>query len=207
MKTLRITLATVLAILVAAPAAAQVDLSLEAHGGLGVPTGSWNDNDILGTAWGIGATAVLGVVPGTVDLYGGYDRYSFGVDDDDGELEGADASAISDGFRLGLRLYMAGSGVEPFVHAGGIYNKVNYKVSGGGAIGFDFESNRSLGVEAGGGVIIPVSRGPTTALGMVPAIRYRTHELEYDISSEFDENASAGSILFDLGVRLEFQGP
>jgi len=176
-----------------------VPVSIEARGGFAFPTGEWTDDVDLGTGVGFGVSAIVGVTP-MINVYGGWERYSFELDDE-GDLEGADVDAVDSGFRLGAEVALPlAAPVSPFVFGGLTYSKLSVSASGGGA-SVEVDSDNSLGFEVGAGARIPLG----TVIAFTPTIRYGSHSAEFDAFSEFgQEDVSVGRVTLDLALRFSF---
>ena len=173
----------------------------EVRGGFAVPTGDWNEEDDIENGFGFGANVQLQVLP-LVMLYGGWERYAFGIDlGDDPDFEGVDADATDSGFRAGAKvaLPLQGlTGLAPFAFAGLTYSQVETGASDGGS-SISFESDNALGFEVGGGVEVPVA----PALSLTPALRYRSHAAEFDAFAELGgEETTVSYISLDVGLKL-----
>jgi opacity protein-like surface antigen len=169
-------------------------LALEVRGGAALPTGDWNEDEELDTGFGFGANARAMVSP-TMSVYAGYEMYMFPVD-----IEGlgdVDADIEDAGFRGGVAvgIPMANPGFAPYLELGVIYNTTTLSVSDGSTSG-EVESERGFGFEAGVGVAVPL--GPN--LSITPALRYRSHEVEFEDVAE--GNTTASYISLDIGLRL-----
>ena len=150
-KTLALLLAAS-SLAVAAPAAAQLPVSVELRLDAGIPTG--DAADAVDTGVGFGVRASLDVAP-TFALYGGYSRMEFDVDEDLGE-----GDVDEEGFELGGRLslgYGHGS-TQPYVLLGALFHE------------------DETGFETGIGADYAVSWN----LSVTPEVRYRNvDELDY----------------------------
>jgi opacity protein-like surface antigen len=178
----------------ARPAMAQgvIPLAVEGRAGVGFPTGDFGDNDDIGTGFGFGGDVVLRVLP-LVNIYGGWEYYSF-----DGKGE-SDGSRITDsGARAGAQLSIPVgpvTGVSPFVSAGVLYNRATAEASEGSA-SLKFTSDWKLGYEVGAGVAVPVA----PAVSVIPAVRYRAHDVEFG-----DLEAVSGNISYltlEIGAKV-----
>jgi opacity protein-like surface antigen len=176
--------------------AQQLPLSIEIRGGAALPTGDWNDDDVFETGLGFGA-AVTFRPTSALGVYAGWDRFSFGVDDEEAGEEEVDASLNDSGFRAGaeLALPVSGAPVSPFVSAGVFYGKTELEVDGDvGSVGFETDS--SIGFEAAVGV--GFNAGPVTVR---PAVGYRTRSLEFE-GEEAGEDDTISYFTFILGISL-----
>lgn len=176
----------------AAEAQGILPIAVEVRGGYAIPTGDLGDSDVE-DGLGFGVNAQLSVMP-MLSVYGGWERYSFGIDMGDTD---ADGDVVDSGFRVGLQAGLPFTpfiGVSPFVFAGGIYNSTSLEGSGGG-VSVSVDSDRSVGYELGGGLAIPV--GP--ALQLTPAVRYRSHSVEFD---DVDTDSNMSYFTAEIGLRL-----
>ncbi|HEY0025724.1 MAG TPA: outer membrane beta-barrel protein [Longimicrobium sp.] len=133
---------------VAAPAVAQVPLSVELRLDAGIPTGDAADEVDAGVGFGVRAS--LDLAP-TFALYGGYSQFSF--DYDDGPILGGSEVEL-EGFELGGRVGLGtGGGVaNPYAMLGALFHE------------------DETGLEAGLGADYAVSYN----LSVTPEVRYRT---------------------------------
>lgn len=175
----------------AAEAQGILPIAVEVRGGYAIPTGDLGDSDV-DDGLGFGVNAQIAFMP-MLAAYVGWERYSFGIDT---ETDSVDADITDSGFRFGLQATLPFTpfiGVNPFVFAGGIYNSAEMSASGGG-VSVSGDSDSSLGYEFGGGLAIPL--GPR--LQFTPAVRYRSHSVEFG-------DADAGDMSYltaEVGLRL-----
>lgn len=146
-KTLALLLAAS-SLALAAPAAAQLPVSVELRLDAGIPTG--DAADVVDTGVGFGVRAALDVAP-TFAIYGGYSQFRFDFDDDT-VLGGGDIEL--EGFELGGRVGLGtGGGVaNPYVMLGALFHE------------------EETGLEAGLGADYAVSYN----VSVTPEVRYRT---------------------------------
>ena len=146
-KTLALLLAAS-SLAVAAPAAAQLPVSVELRLDAGIPTG--DAADVVDTGVGFGVRASLDLAP-TFAIYGGYSQFSFDYDDDT-ILDGGEVEL--EGFELGGRVGLGtGGGVaNPYAMLGALFHE------------------DETGLEAGLGADYAVSYN----LSVTPEVRYRT---------------------------------
>lgn len=176
------------------PAMAQgvIPLAVEGRVGVAFPTGDLGENDDVGAGFGFGGDVVLRVFP-LVNVYGGWEHYSF-----DGKGESDGSSVTDSGIRAGAQLSIPVgmvTGFSPFVSAGLLYNRASAE-AGEGSASLKFTSDWKLGYEVGAGVSVPVA----PAVSVVPAVRYRAHDVEF---SDFD--VAWGSISYlslEMGVKV-----
>jgi opacity protein-like surface antigen len=176
------------------PAMAQgvIPLAVEGRVGAGFPTGDFGEDDDVGTGLGFGADAVLRVLP-LVNVYGGWERYSF---DGKGESNGTNVtdSGIRAGAQLSIPVGMV-TGFSPFVSAGLLYNRTSAEATEGSA-SLKFTSDWKLGYELGAGISVPVA----PALSVVPAVRYRSHDVSFSDLEGFSGTISYLSV--EAGLKL-----
>lgn len=169
-------------------------LAVEVRGGAGFPVGDLGEGDAIGTGWGFEGNAQLRVAP-LISVYGGYDIISFDLDD---EGIASDATFRDQGFSAGAQLSLPTGmllGVSPFVRAGALFHQAEYDF---GDEAGDFESDRSLGYEVGGGLVFPLG----LVVSFTPAVRYRSYGLEFEGNQQSDENVSYINV--DLGLKFSF---
>ncbi len=175
-------------------------VGVEARGGIAFPSGEWNEDGDPGT--GFGVTAIIPVGGSQrFAIYGGWERYSFDLDEG-GDPEGGEFDAANSGARLGVEFMLPlprRIPVVPFVLGGATYSRLTLAARGGGA-SVEFESDRSLGFEIGGGIKVPLG----AVLTMIPMIRYGSHPAEFEALSGLEAEEEIGRITFDLGLRLGF---
>jgi hypothetical protein len=183
-------------------ASAQVALpfSLEARGGYAIPRGEWSEADNMENGWGYGFNAQYQLIP-MVSAYAGWDRHSFAMELRDEINQPFDGRSVDSGFRFGGQLSLPRSAlarVTAFAFLGATYRKLAIVVDQGNVSG-TVESRRTLGVETGGGLDIPLA----SIVTLTPALnyRFRTAEFEHLGSADFaDTDVSALTI--DLGLRF-----
>ena len=146
-KTLALLLAAS-SLAVAAPAAAQLPVSVELRLDAGIPTG--DAADVVDTGVGFGVRASLDLAP-TIAIYGGYSQFRFDFDDDT-VLGGGDIEL--EGFELGGRVGLGTGGAvaNPYFMLGALFHE------------------DETGLEAGLGADYAVSYN----LSVTPEVRYRT---------------------------------
>lgn len=190
--------ALLFAALLAAGTAAQaqglVPLAVEVRGGYAVPQGDWADGDGLGNGFGYGLDLRLQILP-LISLYGGWDRYSFDVED-----VATDADASDAGLHLGAQLSLplsALTGVSPFAFGGIVYNRTTMAMESGG-VTLEAESDDGFGYEVGAGLAFPFA----ATLTVSPAVRYRTHSAEFPGGQSGSSDTTVSYLAFDVGLKL-----
>jgi opacity protein-like surface antigen len=188
-------LIALLATAVVARADAQgiIPIAVEGRAGLALPQGDWNDADNVETGFGYGLNLRLQLLP-LISVYGGWDRYSFGV-------EGAEEfDAVDSGLNLGGQISLplsAVTGVSPFAFAGILYNRTTTVFESGGVM-VEGESDNELGYEVGAGLAFPFA--PT--LSLTPAVRYRSHTAEFPRGGADQLERTVSYLAFDIGLKL-----
>jgi opacity protein-like surface antigen len=175
-------------------ASGQTQFALELRGGYAIPTGDWSEDDVFENGLGIGATAMAMVTP-QVGVYAGWETFTFDVEEDE---PGVEADATDAGFRAGVALSIPVAEyprVTPFLEAGVLYNTLEIGASGDGA-SVEIESDPSIGFEAGFGVDVSVA----PQVSVVPVVRYRQHEVEFEDFS--DESETVQYVVVGVGLRL-----
>lgn len=173
----------------AAPAAAQgvLPIALEARGALAFPiadfplgrSGMTADTEM---GVGIGVNGSFAFFPG-VAVYGGWDRYAFGVDDD--SLLGAgEAEFVDQGFAVGGKLSLPLGmlvGASPWIRAGALFRTLERPGEQGTVgLGAEGRSSRSVGYELGAGATIPLG----LVLSFTPGVTYRSYTPDFGHGSE-----------------------
>ena len=174
--------------------AQSLPLSIELRGGAGIPSGDWNEEDIAETALGFGAAVKFAATP-MVGIYGGWDRFSFGTDED---AFSSDVTLKDSVFRLGadVNVPAATLPVAPFVTAGIVYGKTEAESEGEGGSS-SYETDSSIGFE--GAVGVQFGAGPVQVR---PAVGYRSRSVEYPGSGQFAIDETLSYITFVIGVSL-----
>ncbi len=188
------------AVLATTTASAQstLPITVEVRAGAAIPTGDFGDG--TSTGWGVGATVRYAVSP-MVELYGGYDHFDFGTDE---ELDdtGVDFALQDDGVRAGGRFNFSTLGsVSPWVEGGLLFNRSRIEV-GVGSVSFNVDSDWTLGFEAGAGFGVALSPRVT----LTPGVRYRIHEAEFEVEDDeggtVTETVDVTYVAIDLGVNI-----
>jgi len=177
------------------PALAQTTtppIAFEIRGGVGLPTGDFNDGATTG--WIVGGTVRYVVNPG-LEVYAGYDYSSFPPDDPDPDL---DFDIRDHGVRAGARADIRPGGtvpsIAPWVEAGFMVNRTSVKATSGGVTG-TVDADWALGFEVGAGVSVPFAG----RAALTPGVRFRSHKADFgeDIGS-----TTVSYFAIDLGVRV-----
>lgn len=198
MKAIRVVLPA-LCVGLAAPAAVNaqsvVPLSVEGHLGVGVPTGDFGE--AADPSYGLGATVTYDLAP-MIGIRAGYSYQRFGFSEDNPEAGDGDADYSDSGFALGLELSpVLTPGLNLLLHADAILHQM--KISGSeDAVSLSVTSDRSLGFDVGAGVAFPV--GPRVSI--VPRVRYRQYDAEFDFEGE-DGEGSISYFAAGLGLRVQ----
>lgn len=172
--------AFLLCVALLSPAALQAQnafpISAEVRGAFAIPTGEWADDDGFGNGLGFGGALNYWASP-SIGIFGGWDRFSFSVDESDLDPD-MDAHTTDSGFRAGLHLRVpiaSAPSLLPFVQLGGIYSRTDIGVSGD-AGSLSFVSDYELGYEIAAGA--DFDAGP---VGLRPSLFYRSHDAEFQI--------------------------
>lgn len=177
----------------AAPAHAQLPnvtpFSFEVRGGAAFPTGDLADEDLgnAETGWTIGGSVGMQVIPFVgLGVYAGFTRSEFGTADSD------DLTYIAEGFDAGVRWNVPTPllPIDPWIKAGLVLHTFDAQ-----AEGEDFESERGLGFEIGGGLGFSL----TNKLSITPGVSYTS--FSYEVDGEDDE-VTINHIKVDVGLRL-----
>ncbi|HYW11695.1 MAG TPA: outer membrane beta-barrel protein [Longimicrobium sp.] len=169
-------------------------LALEVRGTAAVPTGQWNDEDLLDTGFGGGAT-VTAMFSERQGVYAGWERIRFPVNGDEAEDE--DAAGTDSGFRAGLASFLPISAlpnVAIFAELGLVYNTFELSSSDGGTP-VELESDASLGYETGVGLAVRAA----PRLDVTPIVRYRQYKPEFD---GFEDSETVKYFSWGVGLRL-----
>lgn len=193
----------ILALALAAPQEARAQgpagVSLEARIGVGFPTGAFGDDENTESGIGLGTSAAVRILP-ALSLYGGYERYTFGIDTGTSEV---DANVIDEGFSAGAMIFppVPLVGLYPWLRAGALFHTVDVDVDSRllPDLGNEFnESDRSLGFELGAGLDLPL----TVNISLTPGVIFRSYEPRFD-----GDNADRDNISYlsgGLGLRFQF---
>lgn len=173
---------------------AQGPVVVEIRGMGAHPTGEWTDDRDVETGWGYGAALHLRMTRNS-GFYGGWDRFSFEIDDD-ASTGGNDPQGTDEGFRLGLE---AGTSLRrdliPFLFAGLFYGESSLAIGEEESF-LTFKSDRSLGYEVGGGVGFRMG-----AMLVRPNLMYRSHETDFDVFGDLtDYDVNVSYLAFGIGI-------
>jgi hypothetical protein len=180
-------------------------LSIEPRVGYATPIGEWADDDAVQPGFGFGAAILYTVIPNSLRVYLGYERYTFGLREGHdpvlGRLEG---SSVNDGVRGGVRaLLLPMSPVAPFVEGGVLYQRLDTSVWASG-VRFGAASDRTVGFDLGAGVVVDIPTPQRYPVRLVPSVRYRQHALEYSQLADFVEPGTAASFVVELGLSVDY---
>jgi len=192
MKKTTFVFAALAAVSFAGTARAQTALPLSFEGRVGavLPTGDWGE--LAKTGIGLNGNVTFNVTP-VVGIYGGYTWNRFGVDDDLGDVDGANFT--EQGFDVGLKARFAsptGMPVTPFFRGGAIFHKI--KVSDDEAT---FSGDYKVGFDVGGGVEIPLAPKIT----LTPQVGYSQFDPSDD-SDDVDGDVSVSNIHLGVGINI-----
>lgn len=165
---------------------AQVPFSLELHGGMGLPTGDFDDVSEPGLT--LGVDIVVDPLP-YLAIYGGYSVANFGCDETSQEI----ACDLTDefdssGFSLGARgrLPLA-SNMHPWVGLGAIFHDIQRGAA---------EADGDTGFEIAVGLEMELSY----MISLGPQVRYRSYSVT-------ETDLEGTSVTFDIGFyTLEIAG-
>jgi hypothetical protein len=182
----------------AAYAAAQVPIELHAYGGVAVPRGDWNENDVFDNGWGYGANLVVHPIP-IIGFYAGWDRFHFGFEED-GALAGTDVTINDTAIRGGVELKSPVSVhiVRPFVSGGFVFGQNEIELTEGDTTR-RFTTDAKLGLEGSAG--LDIAAGP---IGIRPRVGYRSHAADFgDFSEAIGDGETTVSYLnFTVGISI-----
>jgi opacity protein-like surface antigen len=178
-KALSGALAALAVMALAGTAGAQLPFSLEARGGVALPTGDFADRVENGV--GYGATLSYLAAP-RASLYAGYSQAEFNLDN-------SDAEASDQGWEFGARIAFPGVGFSPFVRGGVLVHE--YEVESGA---LEVEGDSELGFEVGAGAAFPL--GPRVSV--TPGVSYRQYSTEFPVVG--DQRVSYLNL--DVGLRI-----
>lgn len=167
-------------------AGAQVPLSLELHGGLGVPTGDLEDVSEPGLALGVD---IMVEVIEYLGVYGGYTVASFGCDDtsiDCAPTEEFDSSGFSLGIRGSLPVT---SSLHPWASLGALFHDIQRGVS---------EADGDTGFEIGLGLELELSH----MISVGPQVRYRSYSVTETLPDESESTTDIGFFTIEVAGRL-----
>ncbi len=156
-----------------------VPVSVEARGGVAIPSGDFAD--VADAGFGIGASVHVQVAP-RVSVYGGYSWTEF-------DLDGPSADGTDRGWELGGRVAFPGVGYSPWVRAGLLFHDFDVEVAG-----VDFDGDDDVGFEVGAGAAFPL--GPRVSVS--PGFAYRRYSTEFFDGSD----RSVSYLSLDVGLRI-----
>lgn len=193
--TTRIMTLIALGILFATPSglkAQQLSLDLRAVGATSTQRLAGAD---LSVGVGFGATLAYRIQP-HVSTYGGWDWMHFQAEQ---SFAGADMDFEETGYTLGLRFdhpIRGDSGPLFRIEAGGTYKHVEVENTSGDIVA---DSGHELGLEAGGGVVIPLG----TAWRLTPTVRFRSLSPAFDVTG-VTTKTDLRYMGVELGVSRQF---
>jgi len=182
----------------AANAQSPLPITLELRGSAAIPTGDFNDG--INTGWGIGGNVRYSFTP-VVDVYGGFDHFSFSTDDDGDP--GVDVGVDDNAFRAGLRAnvpLVGMTGISPWVEGGLVFARTSISASDGSS-SISINSDWGVGFEAGAGLSFAVA----PRISINPGVRYRTHKADFSGNDDSTDNpgkADVNYVALELGVSL-----
>lgn len=195
-------LAMALLVAPAAPAQQILPVSLEVRGGLGFPMGDFPTRGLVAqeaveSGDGFALRGTYNLIP-LLGVYAGFERYSFGVDEE--EAAGPDLNFVDSGFSAGAQLSLPLAmlaGVSPWIRGGAIFHILDYELEEIAGVEANTSSDRTLGFEAGAGVDIPLGQ----VLSFTPGVTYRSYEPQFDGLTD-GERLSYLAVEMGLRVRL-----
>lgn len=166
----------------AAAAQTPLPISLEARGGVAIPTGDFKDlGGGIDNGWGFGGSVHVQVAP-RVSVYGGYSQTEF-------DLESTTGTASDRGFEVGGRFAFPGVGYSPWVRGGLLFHDMEVERAG-----TELEGDNDPGFEIGAGAAFPL--GPRVAVS--PGVAYRRYSTDLPVFGE--QNVSY--LALDVGLRI-----
>jgi hypothetical protein len=173
-------------------------LGFETRAGVSVPTGALSRGQRgLVTRIGIskGVAGLLRVHP-SVSIFGGWSRHGF--DCDETSACSPDSEISSSGPEVGARIVLPHrTKAVPWLRAGVTFHRFRYVLDGIEAV-----SDRSAGVDFGGGVDFSLGRFFT----FTPGLRFGYYESDLDMAT-FNTGAepfTSAFLVLDLGGRVHF---
>ena len=154
-------------------------ISLEARGGLAVPSGDFAD--LAENAFGFGGSVHLQVAP-RVSVYGGYSQTEF-------DMEALSADGTDRGWEAGARIAFPGVGFSPWVRGGLLFHDFETEVAG-----VEVDGEDEVGFEVGAGAAFPL--GPRVSVS--PGFAYRRYATEMAALGERD----VSYLNLDVGLRI-----
>lgn len=154
-------------------------ISLEARGGIAIPSGDFAD--VADNAFGFGGSVHLQVAP-RVSVYGGYSMTEF-------DLEEVSAEGTDRGWEAGARIAFPGVGFSPWVRGGLLFH--DFEVE---AAGVEFDGDDEIGFEVGAGAAFPL--GPRVSVS--PGFAYRRYSSELFAANDLD----VSYLNLDIGLRI-----
>jgi opacity protein-like surface antigen len=154
-------------------------ISLEARGGIAIPSGDFAD--LADNAFGFGGSVHLQVAP-RVSVYGGYSQTEF-------DMESLGADGTDRGWEVGGRVAFPGVGFSPWVRGGLLFHDFETEVAG-----VEFDGDDEVGFEVGVGAAFPL--GPRVSVS--PGVAYRRYSTELPVLGERD----VSYLNLDIGLRM-----
>jgi Outer membrane protein beta-barrel domain len=173
---------------------AQERWTIEARGGVAIPTAKLSGTE-LSTGTGLGATVAYRIAE-HLHLYGGWDWFRFPADQ---SFAGAKIDFEQTGYTYGAKFVhpvSARSSVSYMLHAGGLYTHIEVESNSGGST---LDTGHGLGWEAGGGLAIAL----TPRWQLTPALRYRAQSRDFKIASS-TVSGDLQYVTFELGAAIRF---
>lgn len=176
---------------VPSPGRAQVSLSLELHGGLGVPTGDFGDVSESGIS--LGVDVLVDLLP-QIAAYGGYSTTSFDCVESPEQSCGLTDDFDSSGFSLGVRgILPLASNLHPWAGLGLVFHDMQLGVS---------EASGDTGFEIAVGVELELSH----MIRFGPQVRYRSYSVTETLPDGTESSTDIGFYTMEIAGRIMFGG-
>jgi opacity protein-like surface antigen len=174
----------------------RIPLSIEARGGVAIPTGDFADETPgieaeSGSRFGVSAALRLPAL----SVFGGYSQARFGCPRC-GE-RGLDDEVVDDGFDFGIRAsvpFRVG-GLAPWVQAGGVLHQLTFS-----GLDSSLSSDRALGFSVGGGIVLSLIR----SLAVTPGVHYSAYSAELDLGGLPGRTVDVTHFTADVGLAFRF---
>lgn len=178
------------------PAVAQgvVPFGVVGRVGAGFPTGDFGED--LSAGVGFEADVILRVLP-HLNIYGGWSRSSF-----ERQVASEGSDVIDSGPRVGAQVTVPVGTVTrfvPFVSAGILFSRARLEGTGGRSSRESATLDQNVGYDVGAGLSVPIAPG----LSVVPAVRYRAHDVVFGDAGVLGVGANDVSYFSaDVGLKL-----
>lgn len=202
-KSMRIGLAVLGSVVIAAAPASGQGIYLGLRGGAGIPTGDFSNTtgssssslDAAKSGFGYGLDAGMGIGP--IGVYAGFDQMNF---DCESSTCNTDGKYKLQGVAAGIRLSLPGKMfVRPWIKGGVTFNELK---GGYGSGSTELTTERNPGYEIGAGLDIPIFG----LFSIYPQARYVGQNFKYDIpgvtNTASSPESKANYMTFDLGLSV-----